>query len=71
MEDCNAMHFCWTISPLHRQKLILAIAKAQPIWDCLLVREPWHTFNKKILSALHFAQLFDKGITLQPDQSGI
>ncbi len=24
MEDCNAMHLCWTISPLHRQKLMLA-----------------------------------------------
>ncbi len=33
MEDCNAMHFCWTISPLHRQKLILASTKVQPIWD--------------------------------------
>ncbi len=28
LEDCNALHFCWTIrpSPLHRQKLILASA---------------------------------------------
>ncbi len=33
MEDCNAMHKCWTICPLHRQKLILANAIAQPIWD--------------------------------------
>ena len=27
--------FMVTIGPLHRQKLILAIAKAQPIWDLL------------------------------------
>ncbi len=33
MEDCNAMHFCWTISPLHRHILILASAKEQPNWD--------------------------------------
>ncbi len=27
MEDCSAMHKCWTnIGPLHRQKLILAYA---------------------------------------------
>ncbi len=30
---CSAMHLCWAIDPLHRQKLILASAKAQPIWD--------------------------------------
>ena len=36
MEDCNAMHLCWTISLLHRQKLILASAKQQPIWDFVL-----------------------------------
>ena len=36
MDDCSAMHLCWTISPLHRQKLILASAKAQPIWDLKL-----------------------------------
>ncbi len=24
MEDCTAMHLCWTFGPLHRQKLILA-----------------------------------------------
>ncbi len=46
MEDCSAMHFCWTISPLHRQKLILASAKAQPIWDCLQWTNPSPTaFN--------------------------
>ena len=33
MEDCRAMHLCWTYGPLHRQKLILASAKAGPIWD--------------------------------------
>ncbi len=35
MEDCSTMHICWTLGPLHRQKLILAIAKAKPIWDYL------------------------------------
>ncbi len=29
-------NFCWIISPLHRQKLILASTKAQPIWDLLI-----------------------------------
>ena len=32
MEDCSAMHIsdiCWTIGPLHRQKLILASASAK------------------------------------------
>ncbi len=33
MADCNAMHLCWAISPLYRQKLMLASAKGQPIWD--------------------------------------
>ena len=33
MEHCNAMHICWTLGPLHRQRLILASAKAQPISD--------------------------------------
>ena len=33
MEDISAMHLCLTIGPLHRQKLILDCAKAQPIWD--------------------------------------
>ncbi len=33
IEDGSAMHLCWTIGPLHRQKLILANAKAQPFWD--------------------------------------
>ncbi len=33
MEDCNAMHKCWTIGPLCRQKLTLAYAKAYPVWD--------------------------------------
>ncbi len=31
-EYCNAMRKCWTIGPLHRQKLILVLAddKVQP-----------------------------------------
>ena len=33
MEDCGAMHKCWTIGQLHRQKRILAMTKAQPIED--------------------------------------
>ncbi len=35
VEDCSAMHKSWTIGPLHGQKLILASAKAQPIWYLL------------------------------------
>ena len=48
MEDCSTMHLCWTFGPLHRQKLILAYAKAWPIGDLLLFDltfdlRPWPT----------------------------
>ncbi len=33
MEVCSAMHKRWIFGPLRRQKLILASAKAQQIWD--------------------------------------
>ena len=48
MEDCNAMHFCWTISPLHRQKLKLASTKAKPIWDFVweVVSPSWGGFTR-------------------------
>ncbi len=32
MEDCSAMHKCWTMGLLHRQNLLCSSAKAQTIW---------------------------------------
>ncbi len=39
MEDFCAMHLFWTIGPLHRQKLLLASTKAQPILYFLLTSD--------------------------------
>ena len=54
MENCSAMHLCWTIGPLHRQILILAGATAQQIWDLQPGLFLTHTKNH-LSSVLHIA----------------